>query len=265
MLNQMMDSSDFALVVDAGGFSKGYGRSAQLQTEFLLKGMSMLNYDCVNLATKDFSEGGEFLRIMGNKYNINLLSSNIVYAESNTHFTEPFYIKKIAARRSNSQPPFRKLTIGFLGLCDERAQLLHRGTEEAQLRSTDPIEAAKNVLPSLKKSADIVVLFYNGRYNTLEALLSQVDGVDIVILGGEYYRAEHYTGNDVIVASTPSLGKYFGTLTIELDKSKKIMSFHKNRIPLDESIADDPKLAKLVADFNSANQNLASSAHPAER
>lgn len=260
MLNQMIDSTDFALIADAGGFAKGYGRPAQLQTEFLLKGMSLLNYDCVNLATKDFSEGGEFLQIMGKKYNIDFLSANVIFTENNSAFAEPYLIKKISARNTNSLPPFRKLTVGLLGLCDERDQLLHRSSQEAPLKSTDPVEAAKKVLPSLAKSADLVVLLFNGRYNTLEAILANVSGVDIVILGGEYYRAEHYRGSDVLVAGTPSLGKYFSMLTVELDGSKKIIASQKQSIPLDETIEDDEKLAQLVADFNDANKNVANTA-----
>ena len=258
-----MDSTDFSLIVDAGGFSKGYGTTAQLQTDYLLKGMSLLNYDCINLATKDFPEGGDFLKRMSKKHDIDFVSSNIIYAESGDYFTHPFVMKKISASNGRHLP-FKKLTIALFGLCDQKERLLPNRFEETPLQSLEPIEAAKKILPQLKK-ADLVVLFYNGRFKTLEVLLDQVDGIDIVIMGGEYYRADHYSGKEVIIASTPSLGKYFGTLTVELDQNKNIVASQKRRIPMDEKIADDPKLAELVADFNIEHKKVMASRNQASR
>ncbi|MBN1561923.1 hypothetical protein JW998_16850 [candidate division KSB1 bacterium] len=254
MLNESVDSTDFSLILDAGGFSKGYGTTAPLQTDYLLKGMAMLNYDGVNLAVKDFSEGGVFLQSLSEKHRIDLLSANIVYSKSNELFAKPFVVKKLAANSRNI--PFKKLTIGLFGLCDEKEALLHSRLQEEALKSAPPIEAAQKIVPQLKRQVDLVILLYNGRFNTLESLLSHVEGIDVVILGGEYYRAEQYSSDKgIIIASSPSLGKYFATLTIDLDKDKKITASQKRRIPLDEQIEDNPKLARLVADFDRASKD----------
>ena len=249
-----MDSTDFALIIDAGGFAKGYGTAAALQTEYLLKGMSLLNYDVVNLATKDFTGGGELLKNIGKKFDTPFVSSNIVYSENDKNFVEPYLLKKVSVTNSKSRPPFEKLTIGVLGLCDEREALLHRSDDEAQLKSYDPLLAAHTFLPKLSK-ADLIVLVYNGRYSQLQQVLEHVDDVDIVIMGGEYYRANHYRGTDIVMASTPSLGKYFSLLTLQLDKNKNIISSKKRQIPLDESIPDNEELDKLVREFSQAKQN----------
>lgn len=243
--------------MDAGGFSKGFGAAAELQTEFLLKGMSMLNYDCINLAIKDFANGGEFLKRAGKEHNANFISANAVYSADKKSFVEPYFIKKISANSSDALPPFDKLTIGLFGLCDEKDPLLHRNSTESPLKSLNPVEIAQDIVPKLEKKVDLVVLVYNGRFKSLEAILDNVDGIDVVIMGGEYYRAEQYTGKDIVIASTPSLGKYFGVLSVELDKNKRIVSSNKRRIPLEKNIKDDPKFVKLVNQFETAKTDQA--------
>ena len=252
MLNQSLDSTDFSLIVDAGGFLKRYGSTAQIQTDYLLKGLSMLNYDCFNLAIKDFSEGGEFIKKEAEKHNIDFISANIVYSENGKNFVQPYLIKTMTPVRSRShaRPPFKKLKIALFGLCDQKDALLHKKSTEAALKSENPIEAARKIAPQLKKKADIVVLLFAGRYNALLSILKEVDDVDIVIMGGsEYYRAENYTDSSVVVTSAPSLGKYFGLLTVELDRDKNIISTQKKRIALDKRVKDDPHFVKLVSDF----------------
>ncbi len=245
-----MDSTDFRLILDAGGFSKGYSNVSELQTEYLVKGFSMLNYDAVNLAIKDFANGGDFIKQLQNKYNTNFVSSNIEYSESQKPFAEPYLTLKLKSNK-NSNPPFDHLNVGIFGLCDERERLLHRNDDEAQLESTNPVEAAKQSMAKLKKS-DLIVLLFNGRYNTLLEVLDAVPDIDIVIMGGEYYRVQSSNNQKTIVASTPSLGKYFGTLTVVLDQDKQIMSHTTERVALDESIPDNEELARLVEEFDTS-------------
>ncbi len=217
----------------------------------------MLNYDCINLAIKDFANGGEFIKRAAKEYNANFISANAVYSEDKKPFVEPYIIKKISTQSSEIVPPFDKLTVGFFGLCDEKDPLLHRNSTETALKSLNPVEIAQDIVPNLEKKVDLVVLVFNGRFKSLEAVLDNVDGIDIVIMGGEYFRAEQYTGKDVVITSTPSLGKYFGVLSVELDKDKRIVASNKRRIPLDKQIKDDPKLLKLVDQFETAKTDQA--------
>ncbi len=223
---------------------------SELQTEYLIKGFSLLGYDAVNLSIKDFTNGGEFLKQVQKQYNTNFVSSNIEYAESNEPFVENFVTVKLKSNK-HANPPFDHISIGILGLCDEREQLLHRKEQEPQLSSTNPIQAAKQMTAKLKKS-DLTVLLFNGRFNTLQEILSAAPEIDIVIMGGEYYRVRSSTTEKTIVASTPSLGKYFGTLTLKLDSNKDIISHTTNRVALDETVPDHEDLARLVQEFDSA-------------
>jgi len=61
---------------------------------------------------------------------------------------------------------------------------------------------------------------------------------------------------NAIVVTTPSMGKYGGILTLELDKNKKIVSHSTQQIPLKEDMKDDPEIVKLVEEFEQAEKKL---------
>lgn len=241
--------------MDAGGFSKGYSNVSELQTEFLIKGFSLLNYDAVNLAIKDFANGGEFLKTLQKKYGINFVSSNIQYTDSGELFTQSALTLKLKPN-SSVRPPFKHLNIVIFGVCDERPRLLHRNVAEPALESIDPIQTARNALNDIKGKSDLTVMLFNGRFNTMQSVVQAVPGIDIVIMGGEYYRVNSASSPSTVISSTPSLGKYFGTLTLELDANKRILSHNSTRISLDETIADHEELTRLVEDFESARRQM---------
>jgi 2',3'-cyclic-nucleotide 2'-phosphodiesterase (5'-nucleotidase family) len=185
---------------------------------------------------------------MRKKHDVPFVSSNVFYVDSKKQFVENSIIKKLSAHEAKVQPPFDKLTVGIFGLCDEKESLMHRNLSELAIMSREPIEAAKKAVAELHQ-ADLIVLLYNGRYATVESILAQVPKIDIVVVGGEYYKVMPTTSGKPVMVSTPSLGKYFGEVTITLDAKKQIIDNKTERIPLDEKISDDPRLAKLVADF----------------
>ncbi len=253
LLEQKKDSCGFYLIVDAGGFMKGYAANAALQSEFLIKGLSMLGYDAVNLAVKDFSLGGKYLQTMRERYDVPFVAANVQYLETGKPFTNQYLVKKLSASAKNGQPAFDKITVGIFGLCDRREALFHENLNEPKVISTDPIPAAKKAVAELSK-CDLVVLLYNGRYQVLEDLLAQVPNIDVVVVGGEYYRVTQSTNRIPVLVTTPSLGKYFGELKLTLNEHKKIINYQNSRIPLDSTVADDPRLSRLVSDFEKADR-----------
>ncbi|MDZ7315590.1 MAG: hypothetical protein ONA69_06350 [candidate division KSB1 bacterium] len=234
---------------------KGFSPDAALQSEYLLKGMSLLGYDAVNLAVKDFHLGGKYLMNMSQKYRLTFVSANIRYFPEDKSFVEPFVLKKLSAKPQKGLPPFEKLTVGIFGLCDERESLYQEQAGEPKLISRDPVQTAQKVVAEMAK-ADLIILLYNGRYVVLQELLSKVPNIDIVIVGGEYYKVEPSNNRIPIIVTTPSLGKYFGELRITLNDRKKIVNYTTFRYPLDESIADDPKLSRLVDEFLQAQAKI---------
>ena len=252
LIKNFSDSADFTLQVDAGGFSKGYGPAAQIQTEYLVRGLLDIGYDAINLSPKDFYKGGSFLKGLEEEYKFSFLAGGIYYTNGKS-FSAPSFLKTIEASGAEN-PPFDKLKIGLIGLCDQQDKLLRGAVDETQVKSIDPVQAAKEIIPELRKKSDLVVLIYHGKYKRLEVIIKENKGIDVVILGGEYYSARSVVGSDAIIVSTPSLGKHLSSLTLTIDSNKKILSHQIRSIALDSSVKEDAKLIKLVQDFEEAKK-----------
>ncbi len=241
------------MIVDAGGFSKGIGDISKLQTEYLVKGMTLLGYSAINLAVRDFNSGGKFVAYLQETYHPEFVSTNVFYKDSEKRFGKPYVLKELEAKQKSKKIAFRRLKVGIIGLCDERAALFSNRLEESALESKAPLQVAKDWVPEVRKKVDLLVLLFSGRVDNLQAIIDQVPGIDVAILGGESYISNQIRGRQkTVIVTTPSMGKYAGVLTLELDTSKKIVSSKKDQFPLDEHIPDDPRFAELAKEYDRA-------------
>lgn len=244
-------------MVDAGGFSRGVGKAGELETQFLLKGLSKIGYSAVNLATRDFIGGGKYLNDTKKSFDLefDFIASNVFYKNNDKAFSEPYLIKELKfPPTKGKKSPFDKLKIGVIGFCDPRDPLFQPRQNEMQLYSKDPTLIAPDIMKRLKEKVDIVILLYNGRYATFQALIQAHPDINIAIMGGEYYRVYNSaaTIGKTIVVTNQTMGKYSGILTCKLNEKKKIISHVNKQVALSESIADDPELSVLVEDYNKA-------------
>jgi len=243
---QSRSNADLRLIVDAGAFSRGIGEIGKLRSEYMVKAMAMLGYDVVNLSARDLSNGGEFIKNLAKNSHIKFISANIYYKDSGKLFTKPYVIVKLK-RQGKHSGEWKELKVGIIGLCEERATLFNDSIHEKMLQSRNPIVAAKVYVPKLHKKSDLVLLLAHMKYNVLQQVLSEVQGIDIVAFGGGYYRKPATSEQEgPIIVKTQNLGKYVGQLMLKIGNHKKIISHTASTIALDEKIADHPELAKLV-------------------
>ena len=255
-IHDNIDSSDFQIFLDAGSFGRGGGEIGQLYTDFLIKGLSEIGYKIFNLAYRDYINGGNYIQKLGKKYDVDFISSNTFYKDTNNHFTDPFLVKTIKANKNAKSVPFDKIKIGIIGSCDEYGLLFSKQLKEKMLESKPPLEELQNSIERVRKKSDIVVFLFNGNYKTFKSILDQVTGIDVAVMGGQYYMVTPNETYNTIVVTTPSLGKYGGRLTLELDKNKKIVSHSAQKVPLKEDMKDDPEMVKLIQEFEAAEKKL---------
>lgn len=213
----------------------------RLKAEYLLKGLSKLGCKTFNLGMRDFAAGEEYLLNLQKKADVDFVSANVVYNDTKDHFVEPFVI------RDKDQKP---LKIGIMGLCQPGDRLVPGQPESKKLISKPLAESIEKPLKKLSKKADIIILLYHGTYNDLMELLEQNINIDVVVLGGQYYRVNQYEREKPILVSTPPLGKYLSKLELVLDEKKNIVTHRKERFPLDENIENDPAMQELIRQYN---------------
>jgi len=256
-----LPKSDFNLLVDAGGFSRGSDPTSVLQNEYLIKGLAWLNYSAFNLGYRELNNKPSVLKKLELDNHIDFLSANILLKGTGKTAFKPYVIKELISQARYKDLPFKKIKIAIVGLCDEDlAQLRLNQPNEPVLEYIDPLQTAKTVIPEVRKKADMVILLYYGKYEKMKSVATAVPGIDIVVLGGETYLV----GRDpkevlpFITVTSQAMGKYAAVLSLNLDKYKKIVQHSMRQAALDENIKDDEKFSRLAKDFEAASQNPSS-------
>ncbi len=256
-MNKEWSQADFNLVVDAGGFSRGTDDHSAIQNEYLLKAMTWLKYDAINLGYKEYQLKPSFVRKMEQSLNPPFVSANVKLAGSDKPFVRPYLLKELEAQQSERPLAFKKLKVAVFGLADNKmAQLFITRPGEPQLTYVEPLQVAAELVPILRKKADVVVMLYYGRNAEMNQVLNAVPGIDVAVLGGEYYliNSSSEQRNNKPSVSTPLQGKYVGILTLQLNKNKTITGSTTRQISLDEQIAEDAKFLELLNEFDKASR-----------
>ena len=213
--------------------------------------MSEMGCHIFNLCQRDFANGGEILLKMAKEHDIKFVASNTFYQDGDKHFTDPWQIVKVKPVKGKSSA-VDEITVGVVGFCDQQNLLFARRLKEPLLYSKDPVAVAEKLVPDLRKKVDLVVMLYHGSYKTVKSILEKVKGIDVVIVGGQYYMINEHENLNAVVASTSSMGKYCGILTLTLDGNYKIVGQDKQSLQLDENVPDDPDMLKLLNEFDEA-------------
>ena len=252
-----LNTCDFSILVDAGGFSRGSDPFSQLQNHYLLKGMSWLNYSALNLGYREWNNKISVLKRMEQEIKLDLLCANVSYKDSTKSPFQPFVIKELHPSGGRSKLPFKKLTVALVGLTDNLlAQLFVNRPGEAELLYRDPVEVAKEIMPGIKGKADVTILLYYGKFQKMKDVIAAVPGFNVAVLGGESYLVSNQTSSNdpVITVTTPSMGKYVGILTLEINKKKQVVDSSTKQVPLKEDMEEDSRFIDLVAEFEKESQ-----------
>ncbi len=214
--------------------------------------MSWLDYTALNLGYREWGNPATVLQGLEKEFNLPFICANVSYKDSVAAPFKPYVVREIEARPGRGKLPYNKLAIAMVGLTDNLlAQLFVNRPGEQELLYRDPVEAAKAIMPDLRKKSDLVILLYYGKYQKLTALLEAVPGFDVAVFGGEHYlvASQKNPNNPVRIVSTPSMGKYAGVLTLQLDKKRKIVSSSDRQVPLKEDMNEVARFNELAAEY----------------
>jgi hypothetical protein len=191
-----------------------------------------------------------------------LISANIHPTDAGLGAPEPYIIKEVSLKRGD---PGGKLKIGIVGLTDMKPDGTSAIGQIAGYQIEDPMQAAKRVLPEVKKKADYVIVLAYLPQEKLQALASQNPEIDTII-GGKQNTSmgdpSHFNKATVTLAYTQT--KYVGELRIFVDQDGKVTKQVNRYVALTDAIPDDPMAADEVAsahnDFTAAQTKAAQDA-----
>jgi 2',3'-cyclic-nucleotide 2'-phosphodiesterase (5'-nucleotidase family) len=224
--------------VDAGDFLGFGGEQDSLKSEFLVRMMDKLHYDVVTLGEREFGFGQRFLLDTFRKTKIDLVSANVVRADTKKPFVKPYVIRKIGSVR-----------VAFTGLLMKDAKLRTTPSESA-LEILEPIETARTLIPQLRKKADVVVVLSHLGVTESQRLAVEVPGIDVMIFGhqaGLYKQIVQTQG--VVNVRGGERGQYIPGIHLVVEDGK-VVSYDGDVVELNDKFPADETMNQAVEAFN---------------
>ena len=257
-LSKQVNGEVPVLQLDAGNmFSddfnvKGASEDPRAKDEWMLRAYEQFQLTAANVSPRDLPYLGQMMTKDAYKANLKnfpmlgrMVSANAIPASKDVMPFKPFVVEEVRGKRIGAKP----LRIGILGLTEKP---LVAGAPTGGYTISDPLEAAKKLVPELRKKCDLVVVLAYVDRETAKRIGIEAPGIDLVLAAHQFplYNAVDEAG-DAVVAYVASQTKWLGEIRLYRSgdsKAAAITNYVHRDVPLDTVIPDDPVAAKTVAD-----------------
>jgi 5'-nucleotidase/UDP-sugar diphosphatase len=254
------------LLLDAGDINTGRPESNLFKARPDIEGYNYMGYDAMALGNHEFDNGADVLKEQTQLANFPFLSANIKTKEGEL-LTLPYIIKE-----------FEGFKVAIFGLTTKESEFLSHPDNIKGLVFQDEVEAAKQLVPELRKQADIVIaLAHLGIFNSRELgskrLASEVSGIDLIVDGHSHTKLEApivithtESGHKTPIVQAWKWGLVLGRTDLYIQE-KRIIDYTFEAIPVNlkevdkkpdgamvyhyigEEIPEDPKLVRLMEPY----------------
>lgn len=242
------------LHLELGDFAKIDEVSGALETAFVWDVLEKTGVQAVSPGPRELTLWNTFLELK-NRGTIPVISSNLT-------------VKKDGAEVPVGLP-YKVFTVNGVRVA---AFALMGGGELAGARPPDgvefgfhdPLQTATELVPKLRAQADVVVLMSEMSTQDTDRLVQAVPGIDVALYGqrANWEQNARRRGN-TICNETGTRGQYSGILVLIVDPDGKIVDFGSQNEALEESVAEDQEILKLVNETNEKSKQLREDARKA--
>jgi len=224
--------------VDAGDYFGIGGEQDSLKSAYMVHAMDVLGYDVVTLGEREFNFGQAFLLDCFKKTKMDVVSANIVYADTKKPFVKPYVIRRVCSTR-----------IAFTGLIGKDMRIRQLPSERG-VEILDPFETAKKLIPELRGKADVVVVLSHLGLTDAQKLALEVPGIDVMVFGHQagLFRTIVKT-QEVVTLRGGERGQYIPQLHMVVQDGK-VSSFDGDVVVLDDKVPADDAMNHAVDDFS---------------
>jgi len=249
-LAQERKSQKNNLVVSAGDVvGGGTGDVERQKAEFAFAALGKMGYDAVALGEYEFFHGLDFLEAQMQKYPF-FVCTNVVWADTGKPIANPVIYRTYRLDAAPGRPA-RAITVAIVGvLSDVLTASIENVVNESPRRISilDPFEETRKIVEAARKKAQLVVALAHMEDKQAREMVLQVPGIDIIILGHGFVRriTEPQKVNSTLLVGESNQGKFIAQLILALDSKGKVEAASGTSIPMDEAIADNPEIAKML-------------------
>ncbi|HSB08233.1 MAG TPA: multiheme c-type cytochrome [Blastocatellia bacterium] len=247
------------LFVDAGNlFTDDRFSADQLPAEvmtknkWVVKGYGDFHHDAANVSYVDLPYIGELLKKDGYDKRVQeypfierLVSANIQPLDDQHRAPAPYVVREITLKRG---APGQKLRIGIVGFSEAKPTGPNdKENTWAGFQINDPFEAAKKVLPELKKKVDFIVALAYMPIDGAQRLATENAEIDSIIAARQTStmdEPQHFNRATITYAYNQT--KYLGELRLYARGDGSVENQINRYVALDSTIPDDPAALDVV-------------------
>ncbi len=142
-------------------------------------------------------------------------------------------------------------TFGIISVLAPEHKIITMAAKDAEFLVDDPIKTLREVIPEVRKQAECIVVLSHLGDRPTEAMIKEIEGIDIAIVGHTFrtYNDERVVDKTVLLGAGYT-GRFVGKAVLDVEEgSGKIMAFQVDMISMDDGIASDPAVVEQVAAF----------------
>ncbi|ACR79611.1 MULTISPECIES: bifunctional UDP-sugar hydrolase/5'-nucleotidase [Kosmotoga] len=241
LVDQFRKENPNTLFLHAGDLNTGVPESDLIDAAADIVALNLMGLDAIVLGNHEFDNPPEVLAKQIKWAHFPFLSANI-YKDGKPAFT-PYIIKEVGG-----------LKVAIVGFTTEETEILEalyaQGYEWKSV-----IEVAKELVPELKKQADLVIALTHlgtGKpivgVNSIE-LAEQVDGIDVIVDGHSHsLLTEPMVVNETLIIQAGEWGKYLGKLDLEVENGGIVFVSYES-IPIKKANIESNRAVDIVLDY----------------
>ena len=228
------------LQVDAGDLFGAHTQADREQTKFLCAELGALGLDAIGLGEQDLNYGLDFLREMMATHKLPFTNANVRDAATNKLILPPYLVVERGGVR-----------YGIVSVLDPRQRIETLTDGGVRFSIADPVLTLRELLPVVRREAESVVLLSHLGESGTEALLKEMQGVDICVIGHTYRNIDsEQVLDDTAIFASAFEGRFLGRANLFVEEGTgRVMAIDVGITDLDDKIADDPETAARVEAF----------------
>jgi 2',3'-cyclic-nucleotide 2'-phosphodiesterase (5'-nucleotidase family) len=228
------------LNLDAGDVFGQRTQNEREQTKFLCQELANLGLDAIGLGEQDLNYGLDFLREMMDTNKLPFICANVKDAKTGKLIL-PAY--KVVERNG--------VKYAIVGIFDPQQPVQTLTGGESPVTVDDPLATLRELVPQLRREADSVILLSHLGETGTEALLKELQGVDICIIGHSFRNLEtERVINDTAVFGSAYEGRFIGRADLFVEeKTGRVMAIDVGITDFDDKAPEDAEVLARVTKF----------------
>jgi len=236
------------LLLDAGDLNTGGAESDFFKAKPDIEGYNYIGYDAMVLGNHEFDNPMDVLERQMTQARFPFLSANIRTREGN-YVGTPYIIKQ-----------FNGLKVAVFGLTTKETVITGNPEHIKDVVFQDEVEAARELVPLLRREADIVIaLTHLGVYEDpsrgSKRLAAQVSGIDLIVDGNSHTRLDRTivipapdAGRETIIVQAWKYGLVMGRIDLWI-RHREVINYRMKLIPINLKRAVQTSNGKVTYEF----------------